>query len=38
MPNGITKFVIDEENNIIFKGEYENGYPKGYGLYYEDAA
>lgn len=33
MPNGITKFVIDEENNIIFKGEYENGYPKGYGLY-----
>ena len=33
MPNGITKFVIDKENKIIFKGEYENGYPKGYGLY-----
>jgi len=33
MPNGITKFVIDEEKKIIFKGEYENGYPKGYGLY-----
>ena len=33
MPNGITKFIIDQENKVIFKGEYENGYPKGYGLY-----
>jgi len=33
MPNGITKFVIDKENKIYFKGEYEDGYPKGYGLY-----
>lgn len=33
MPNGITKFVIDKENKIYFKGEYENGYPKGYGRY-----
>ena len=31
--NGITKFIIDKKKNIIYEGEYENGFPKGYGLY-----
>ena len=33
IPNGVTKFILDKKKNIIYEGEYENGYPKGYGLY-----
>lgn len=33
IPNGVTKFIIDKKKNIIYEGEYENGYPKGYGLF-----
>ena len=31
--NGITKYIISEKKNIIFEGEFENGFPKGYGKY-----
>jgi hypothetical protein len=33
IPNGVTKFILDKKKNIIYEGEYENGFPKGYGLY-----
>ena len=31
--NGITKYIINQKNSIVFEGEFENGYPKGYGKY-----
>ena len=31
--NGITKYIISDKNKIIFEGEFENGFPKGYGKY-----
>ena len=31
--NGITKYIISNKKNIIFEGEFENGFPKGYGKY-----
>ena len=31
--NGITKYIINKNNSIIFEGEFEDGYPKGYGKY-----
>jgi len=31
--NGITKYVISDKTKIIFEGEFENGFPKGYGRY-----
>jgi len=33
IPNGVTKFILDKKKNIFYEGEYENGFPKGYGLY-----
>ena len=33
LPKGIIKFIINEKKKIIYEGEYEEGFPKGYGLY-----
>ena len=31
--NGITKYIIGNNKKIIFEGEFEDGFPKGYGKY-----
>ena len=31
--NGITKYIISDKKQIYFEGEFENGFPKGYGKY-----
>ena len=31
--NGITKYIISKKKKIIYEGEFENGFPKGYGKY-----
>ena len=31
--NGITKYIISDKMKIYFEGEFENGFPKGYGKY-----
>ena len=33
LASGATKYIIDKKNNIIFEGEFQDGYPKGYGKY-----
>ena len=31
--NGVTKYIISKKKNIFYEGEFENGFPKGYGKY-----
>ena len=31
--NGVTKYIMSKKKNIIYEGEFENGFPKGYGKY-----
>ena len=34
LANGFTKYIIGSKKKIIFEGEFENGFPKGYGKYF----
>ena len=33
LANGVTKYIVDKKNKIIFEGEFKNGNPKGYGKF-----